>query len=162
MEKEYHKGQELTMSELGLSLEDLAGQPLELFAREGARKVYNHVLVRSNEEILERTSHIRPGGNFNNVPRRYRRNLKIEHSYMYRRLNPNKPAHTIVTTTKAMTWHPYQNRAITIREAARLQSFQDNYLFLGSLRSTSKMVADAVPPLLARAIFQKINRMMTH
>ncbi len=39
MEKEYHKGQELTMSELGLSLEELAGQPLELFAREGDRLI---------------------------------------------------------------------------------------------------------------------------
>ena len=37
MEKGYHKGQELTMSELGLSLEELTGQPLELFAREGAK-----------------------------------------------------------------------------------------------------------------------------
>ena len=48
MEKGYHKGQELTMSELGLSLEELAGQPLELFAREGAKLL---LMVGLEEEV---------------------------------------------------------------------------------------------------------------
>ena len=48
MEKGYHKGQELTMSELGLSLEELSGQPLELFAREGARLL---LTVALEEEV---------------------------------------------------------------------------------------------------------------
>ena len=51
MEKGYHKGQELTMSELGLSLEELAGQPLELFAREWARLLFT---VAIEEEVTER------------------------------------------------------------------------------------------------------------
>ena len=50
MKKGYHKGQELTMSELGLSLEELAGQPLELFAREGARLL---LTVAMEEEVAE-------------------------------------------------------------------------------------------------------------
>ena len=48
MEKGYHKGQDLTMSELGLSLEELAGQPLELFAREGAKLL---LMVGMEEEV---------------------------------------------------------------------------------------------------------------
>jgi hypothetical protein len=50
MEKRYHKGQELTMSELGLSLEELAGQPLELFAREGAKLL---LTVALEEEVAD-------------------------------------------------------------------------------------------------------------
>ena len=50
MEKEYHKGQELTMANLGLSLEELNGQPLELLAREGARLVLS---VALKEEVAD-------------------------------------------------------------------------------------------------------------
>ena len=50
MEKGYHKGQELSMSELGLSLEELAGQPLELFAREGAKLL---LTVALEEEVTD-------------------------------------------------------------------------------------------------------------
>ena len=54
MEKGYHKGQELTMSELGLSLEELAGQPLELFAREGARVLLTVALEEEVATALKR------------------------------------------------------------------------------------------------------------
>jgi DNA (cytosine-5)-methyltransferase 1 len=132
------------------------------FIRGKARNVYNHTLVRSSEEVRARSSHIRPGGTIANVPARYRRDLNVQHSYMYRRLNPNEPAHTIVTTAKAMTWHPFQNRAITNREAARLQSFQDDYIFIGPVKSASQMVANAVPPLLAYAMFKQLHTMLVN
>jgi hypothetical protein len=54
MEKEYHKGQELTMAKLGLSLEELNGQPLELFAREGARLVLTVAMEEEVTAFLER------------------------------------------------------------------------------------------------------------
>jgi hypothetical protein len=54
MKKGYHKGQELTMSELGLSLEELAGQPLELFAREGARLLLTVALEEEVTDVLKR------------------------------------------------------------------------------------------------------------
>ena len=62
MEKGYHKGQELTMSELGLSLEELAGQPLELFAREGARLLLTVALEEEVTDALRRRPYERSQG----------------------------------------------------------------------------------------------------
>ena len=63
MEKGYHKGQELTMSELGLSLEEFAGQPLELFAREGARVLLTVALEEEVTAALNRRPYERSQGN---------------------------------------------------------------------------------------------------
>ena len=63
MEKGYHKGRELTMSELGLSLEELSGQPLELFAREGARLLLTVALEEEVTDFLERRPYERSQGN---------------------------------------------------------------------------------------------------
>ena len=62
MEKGYHKGQELTMSELGLSLEELAGQPLELFAREGAKLLLTVALEEEVTAALKRRPYERSQG----------------------------------------------------------------------------------------------------
>ena len=62
MEKGYHKGQELTMSELGLSLEEFAGQPLELFAREGARLLLTVALEEEVTDVLRRRPYERSRG----------------------------------------------------------------------------------------------------
>src|SRR4030042_594489 len=63
MKKGYHKGQELTMSELGSSLEELAGQPLELFAREGARLLLTVALEEEVTDVLKRRPYERSQGN---------------------------------------------------------------------------------------------------
>ena len=63
MKKGYHKGQELTMSELGLSLEELAGQPLELFAREGAKLLLTVALEEEVTDFLQRLPYERSQGN---------------------------------------------------------------------------------------------------
>jgi DNA (cytosine-5)-methyltransferase 1 len=56
--------------------------------------------------------------------------------------------------------HPTQDRGLSIREAARLQSFPDWYEFIGSLHERQQMVADAVPPLMAKAIAEQIKSML--
>lgn len=63
MEKGYHKGQELTTSELGLSLEELNGQPLELFAREGARLLLTVAMEEEVTDFLKRRPYERSQGN---------------------------------------------------------------------------------------------------
>jgi DNA (cytosine-5)-methyltransferase 1 len=59
-----------------------------------------------------------------------------------------------------MIIHPTQNRGLSVREAARLQSFPDWYEFRGELMFTQQQVACAVPPLMARAIAKQIKKML--
>jgi DNA (cytosine-5)-methyltransferase 1 len=54
--------------------------------------------------------------------------------------------------------HPFLNRAITVREAARIQSFPDSFVFFGNKGSQMKQVGNAVPPILAKAIAETILR----
>lgn len=72
---------------------------------------------------------------------------------MYGIIDPKKPAPTItggcITFSKGRYGHPNQPRAITIREAARLQSFDDDFVFLGTRGQTALQVGNAVPPHLA-------------
>ena len=55
-----------------------------------------------------------------------------------------------------MLIHPYQDRGLSVREAARLQSFPDNFIFEGTIMQIQQQIGNAVPPLLAQAIFEKI------
>ena len=78
------------------------------------------------------------------------------HHGIYHRLEADKPAITIGNYRKAMLIHPFENRGLSVREAARLQSFPDCYKFFGSIGFQQQQVGNAVPPMLARAVFQSI------
>jgi DNA (cytosine-5)-methyltransferase 1 len=86
---------------------------------------------------------------------------KIEncHHWIYMRLPWKKPAVTLNNYRKNMLIHPTQDRGLSVREAARLQSFPDKYLFYGSIGFQQQQVANAVPPLLAQHIAKLIIRM---
>jgi len=56
--------------------------------------------------------------------------------------------------------HPTQNRTISVREAARLQSFPDSFVFAGSRSAQFKQIGNAVPPLLAKAVAKKVKKML--
>lgn len=125
--------------------------------------VLNHVTSINNSLVLERYRHIPQGGNWEDLPDYLMSNYKDKnrcHSYIYRRLEADKPSITVSNFRKCMIIHPTQNRGLSVREAARLQSFPDWYEFKGELMYIQQQVACAVPPLMARAIAKQIKKML--
>ncbi len=126
--------------------------------------VFNHVSATLSELDLEIVRSVPPGGNWQDIPmstmRKSSRLTQIHNSggrtTYYGRLSYDLPSYTINTyfnrPGNGTFIHPEQSRLISIREAARLQSFPDSYKFLGTTSSMFKQVGNAVPPLLAQAV----------
>jgi len=77
----------------------------------------------------------------------------------WKKLDPNKPSHTLVAHLGTDTYshiHPIEPRGISVREAARLQSFPDNYTFTCSMGDAFKQIGNAVPPLLAKGVAKAV------
>ncbi|WP_080847903.1 DNA cytosine methyltransferase [Cytobacillus gottheilii] len=122
-------------------------------------KIYNHIRTESREVALKRFQALKEGQNFHNLDESLKTTY-TDHSRtqntIYRRLAYNEPSDTVLNARKSMWVHPVIDRAISIREAARLQSFQDSYKFCGTKDSQYQQIGNAVPPLLARAIAEGI------
>lgn len=129
--------------------------------RRSWRKGYcaNNVVTKNSDLVTRRYTFIPPGGNWEDIPgflmKNYR-NLRNCHSGIYRRLKYTEPSVVISNFRKCMLIHPSQKRGLSVREAARLQSFPDDYLFYGPLGYQQQQVADAAPALLVREIGRKI------
>ena len=120
---------------------------------------HNHLVTRNNTIVLERYKHIPQGGNWENIPDELLANYTDQtrcHTGIYRRLMYDKPSVVIGNYRKNMLIHPTQDRGLSVREAARLQSFPDNFRFFGSIGFQQQQVGNAVPPLLAKAIFSSL------
>ncbi|QOX63295.1 DNA cytosine methyltransferase [Anoxybacterium hadale] len=118
-----------------------------------------HLVTKNALHIIERYSYIPQGGNWKDIPESLMGNYSDRnrcHQGIYHRLNSNEPAITIGNYRKAMLIHPWENRGLSVREAARIQSFPDSYEFKGSLGFQQQQVGNAVPPLLAKVIFSMI------
>ncbi|MGA2265314.1 MAG: DNA cytosine methyltransferase [Phycisphaerae bacterium] len=121
----------------------------------------SHIVTRNSPLILERYRHVSPGGNWESIPKRLMRNYKDRarcHTGIYHRLCDDMPSVVIGNYRKNMLIHPTEHRGLSVREAARLQSFPDWYMFKGSIGFQQQQVGNAVPPLLAKAVFQSILR----
>jgi DNA (cytosine-5)-methyltransferase 1 len=119
-----------------------------------------HLVTKNADYIIARYKHIPQGGNWENIPDSLMMNYADKnrcHTGIYHRLNINEPALTIGNYRKAMLIHPLEHRGLSVREAARIQSFPDSYEFKGSIGFQQQQVGNAVPPLLAKAVFQMIT-----
>jgi DNA (cytosine-5)-methyltransferase 1 len=121
----------------------------------------NNVLTRQSPTVVKRLSYIKPGENVftANIPTELQLNVKgAKISQIYKKLDPDKPAYTVTGSGGGGThmYHWKENRALTNRERARLQTFPDNYEFLGSKESVRKQIGMAVPVKGVRIIFEAI------
>lgn len=121
----------------------------------------NNELTKQSAQVIERLKYIKPGENAftANLPEELRLNVKgAKISQIYKRLSPSKPAYTVTGSGGGGThiYHWSDNRALTNRERARLQTFPDNYIFEGSKESIRKQIGMAVPPKGAKVVFEAI------
>lgn len=120
--------------------------------------VYNHISSRHKPETLNILSMIKEGQTMKDLPAIY--HTKSVHSGAYGRMVFDKPAYTLTTRINTPSvgriTHPRQNRTITPREAARIQSFPDDYRFIGDITSIGMQIGNAVPPILAKKIGEQI------
>ncbi len=124
---------------------------------------HNHLVTRNSTLIVERYKHIPPGGNWEAIPDELMLNYTDRHrchTGIYHRLQWDEPAIVIGNYRKNMLVHPTEHRGLSVREAARLQSFPDSYRFVGSIGFQQQQVANALPPNLARAVFEQIFQMV--
>ena len=126
--------------------------------REGSRKLTGHVSTNHSKIALERMSMIPPKGGKEYLPPEHL--TKSIYSGTWVRMDADDVSVTITTRfdtpASGKFTHPYLNRAITVREAARIQSFPDTFHFYGTKTSQMKQVGNAVPPLLAKSIAETI------
>ncbi len=130
--------------------------------RGNSKKAPQNFVSRNKEYVLERYKHIKPGQNWKAIPEELMQNYtdtKNCHSGIYKRLDPKSPSVVIANYRKNMLIHPFEDRGLSVREAARIQSFPDNFIFKGNLSFQQQQIGNAVPPLLAKAIFEQIIKL---
>lgn len=128
-------------------------------------KVWNHHCANLGKINLERLSYIPQGGSWRDIPYELLPNgmkkaRRSDHTKRYGRLHPESLCSTVLTKCDphwGSFFHPVQDRVISVREAARIQSFPDRYKFIGTLTQQYEQVGNAVPPLMAKAIGKEIK-----
>lgn len=126
--------------------------------------LHNHVATNHSKLAIEKLSLIPEEGDKSFLPKEYHGKQKIKTTWS--RLIWDKVSPTIDTRfdtpSNGRNSHPKLNRAITPREAARLQSFPDSFIFFGNKTSICRQIGNAVPPLLAKAIAEEISKGLVH
>lgn len=125
------------------------------------KNAFNNELTNNSKQVIERLKYIKPGMSaFNSIiPKHLQLNVKgAKISQIYKRLDPNKPSYTVTGSGGGGThvYHWKENRALTNRERARLQTFPDSFVFEGSKESVRKQIGMAVPVLGAKIVFEAI------
>jgi len=131
------------------------------------RRVANHIVTKNTPTVTERIKAVPPGGNWSSIPKNLMqvdgKYKKLEaHSMIYKRLLKDRPSITITNFRKAMIIHPVQHRLLSVREAARIQAFPDNFLFEGRIGSIQQQVSDAVPTKLAMKVGEAMLSHLHH
>ncbi|HJO67919.1 MAG TPA: DNA cytosine methyltransferase [Sphingomonas sanguinis] len=149
----------------GVPYRTRAANAYQRLMRKGSKAVGQHIAadLPSLDRLAAQT--LEPGQNWRDMPidalpDRFKKIRRYDATTLLKRLRPDAPAYTITTkfneaTTGAFI-HPSQPRTLSLREAARLQSFPDRFAFSGSVSQVRHQIGNAVPPLLAQAIAEAI------
>lgn len=134
--------------------------------RGGLNKVENNITRWHRKKDIDVFENMEPGDKWADLSKKDKEKIGYNDDSFndkWRRLSLDKPSWTVTSHLSKdgyMFIHPTQNRTISVREAARLQSFPDRFVFEGSRSSQFKQIGNAVPPLLARAIARSVRRML--
>lgn len=126
--------------------------------------LYNHIITKNKEIALKRFGQLKQGQNFHDLHSSMKENtysdISRTQNTIYLRLNYDEPSGTVVNVRKSMWVHPVHDRAISVREAARLQTFPDSFVFEGGKDSQYQQVGNAVPPKLAKSIAISVKNIL--
>ncbi|MFL9895631.1 DNA cytosine methyltransferase [Paraburkholderia sp. RL17-381-BIF-C] len=134
-------------------------------------EIANHQIRKISAVNIERLSHVPEGGGRLDIPEElrlpcHRKDNGHRHLDVYGRMSWEKPAPTITAMfdnfTRGRFGHPTENRNITNREGARLQTFPDSYVFYGNQKSVARQIGNAVPPKLSEAVARSILDHLTN
>lgn len=125
--------------------------------RERSSIVLNHIAAKHSPHVQETIALVPDGGNYKDLPASMRNSRNFHVAWT--RFAADKPAPTIDTGHRHH-FHYLYNRVPTVRECARLQSFPDEFLFLGNKTQQFRQVGNAVPPLMAQAIARQLLKVL--
>ena len=152
----------------GLSSDDYLGDEVQQYTaspltkyqklmRKKSKKLHNHVATKHSDEVVKVISLVPEGGNHKDLPPGVGESRKFNEAWT--RYHSKKPSKTIDTGHRNH-FHYKWNRVPTVRENARLQSFPDHFIFSGTRTSQNRQVGNAVPPLLAKALAEKLKEVL--
>lgn len=147
-------------NEIGLDESEYTTEPLndyQKLMRRYSHTVKNHIAAQHSDKVRKIISLVPDGGNYKDLPEEYKntRNFHVA----WTRFASKKPAPTIDTGHRHHFHYKY-NRVPTVRECARLQSFPDDFIFLGNKTQQFRQVGNAVPPLLAQRLAEKLKKQL--
>jgi DNA (cytosine-5)-methyltransferase 1 len=125
--------------------------------RKGVETLHNHQATIHTEQTARIIAMVPDGGNYKDLPKELQQTRKVHIAWT--RLNSKKPSITI-DTGHNHHFHYQYNRVPTVRESARIQSFPDTFTFKCGKTSQLKQVGNAVPPILAQVIANRLKEML--
>lgn len=145
-------------NELGEEVSNYECAPMNEYQkmmREKSEVVKNHIAAKHSEKVRTIISLVPDGGNYKDLPEEYIKSRNFHVAWT--RFASDKPAPTIDTGHRHHFHYKY-NRVPTVRECARLQSFPDDFIFLGNKTQQFRQVGNAVPPLMAQKIAEQLKK----
>lgn len=124
------------------------------------KKLYNHIATHHSKVALEKLAMIPPEGDKTSLPKELHGKQKFATTWSRLQWDTYSPTidTRFDTPSNGRNSHPFLNRSITPREAARIQSFDDDFIFYGPKSAVCKQIGNAVPPLLGKAIGDAISK----